>query len=223
MKRLFLASVVALGFATTPASADVIPGTFTSDHCTGGCGPQPGGFATITGVDNGGGSVTLTITPLNGNGLVNTGHDTFAFNLIGDPTITYSGLPSGFTVVNGFGSGNLSENAGSIQEDGFQSFEYAINAGGNGANNPIFTPLTFTITGTGLALASFNELSVPPPNGGDPAFMVIDIISKTTGNTGLVDVSAVPGPVIGAGLPGLISACIGLFGLNRWRRRRQTA
>src|SRR5262245_25447073 len=101
MKKILLASCFALGLATTPASADAligIPGTFTSDHCTGGCGPQPGGFATITGVDNGGGSITLTITPLNGNGLVNTGNDTFAFNLLGNPTITYSGLPSGFTV-----------------------------------------------------------------------------------------------------------------------------
>jgi hypothetical protein len=219
MKKILLASCFALGLATTPVSADVIPGTFTSDHCDGGCGPQPGGFATITGVDNGGGSVTLTITPLNGNGLVNTGHDTFAFNLIDNPTITYSGLPTGFTVVGGFGSGNLKENAGSIQEDGFQSFEYAINAGGNGANNPFFTPLTFTITGTGLTLASFNELSVPPPNGGDPAFMVIDIISKTTGNTGLVDISSVPGPIVGAGLPGLAMACTGLVALARRRRK----
>lgn len=32
---------------------------------------------------------------------------------------------------------------------------------------------------------------------------------------------AVPGPIAGAGLPGLLAACFGLFGLNRWRRRRQ--
>jgi len=30
----------------------------------------------------------------------------------------------------------------------------------------------------------------------------------------------VPGPIVGAGIPGLLTACFGMFGLNRWRRRR---
>jgi hypothetical protein len=32
--------------------------------------------------------------------------------------------------------------------------------------------------------------------------------------------AAVPGPVVGAGLPGLVVACLGLLGLNGWRKRR---
>jgi hypothetical protein len=32
---------------------------------------------------------------------------------------------------------------------------------------------------------------------------------------------AVPGPLAGAGLPGLVAGCFGLLGLNRQRRRRQ--
>lgn len=32
---------------------------------------------------------------------------------------------------------------------------------------------------------------------------------------------AVPGPIVGAGIPGLVAACGGMFGLNFWRRRRR--
>jgi hypothetical protein len=35
--------------------------------------------------------------------------------------------------------------------------------------------------------------------------------------------SAVPGPIAGAGIPGLIAALGGMFGLNRWRRKRRVA
>jgi len=30
----------------------------------------------------------------------------------------------------------------------------------------------------------------------------------------------VPAPIVGAGLPGLVAACFGMFGLRTWRRRR---
>jgi len=34
---------------------------------------------------------------------------------------------------------------------------------------------------------------------------------------------AVPGPIVGAGIPGLMAACFGMFGLRTWRRRRLAA
>lgn len=35
--------------------------------------------------------------------------------------------------------------------------------------------------------------------------------------------SPVPGPIVGAGIPGMIAACSAMFGLNFWRRRRNGA
>jgi hypothetical protein len=32
--------------------------------------------------------------------------------------------------------------------------------------------------------------------------------------------NAVPGPIVGAGIPGVLAGCLGLVGLGRWRRRR---
>ena len=35
-----------------------------------------------------------------------------------------------------------------------------------------------------------------------------------------IDVAAVPGPIVGAGIPGLIASVLGMIGLNRARRKR---
>ena len=63
----------------------------TSDHCDPLCGPQPTGFATITGTQVDGDTVSVTITPLNGNGLVGglNGLTTFTFNNTTNTAITF--------------------------------------------------------------------------------------------------------------------------------------
>ena len=77
----------------------------------------------------------------------------------------------------------------------------------------------------------------PPPAGGStfPIYAAVDIFmpapctGSCTGVVGLTiplvptEFSAVPGPIVGAGIPGLIAGCFGLLGLARRRRRRQLA
>jgi len=205
--------------------------TFTSDHCDPLCGPQPTGFATITGTQVGVDTVSVTITPLNGNGLVGglNGLTTFTFNSLQNQAITFN-FGANAALFDVSNSATNTANAGAISQDGFGTFEYGFNyIGGNGGSNPFTGPLTFTLSGAGLTLASFTELSTNPP-GNVPAFMALDIISALggVGNTGVVDCCApgvtpfdVPGETPIPGAVWLFASGIGIGGAILRRRRRK--
>jgi hypothetical protein len=67
-----------------------------------------------------------------------------------------------------------------------------------------YVEYTFTVTGTGTDTLTFHEMD-------PPGFLALDDVSLTA--------AAVPGPIVGAGLPGLILACGGLLALARRRRQ----
>jgi len=239
MRNLLFALTCGALAAALPASAradtTVVNGFFTSDHCTGNCGPQAGGFATIQVTDNGlgtGGNVgtlAFNIQLLNGNSLPNGGQDVvFGFNLIGNPAITYAGLPGTFTIP-----GGNPQSVQTLAADGFGTFGYGFDLIAGGPSNPPITSLLFSISGVNLDWTDLAKFSTNPP-GDTPAIMALDILSGTTGKTGFVDLSiapsvnqqctscAVPAPLAGAGLPGVIAACGLLIAVAR-RRGRVTA
>src|SRR4051812_38686341 len=182
----FLAAVAALMLAGSASAQDTstsITRQFTSDHCTGGCGPQTS-FATLTAVDNGNGSISFTITPLNGNTIINTGFPlSFGFSLNGINSVTYSNLSAGFIIPDATGS---TQTADTYHMDGFGTFEFGVLWGTQGGGAGTSGPLSFTISATGLDLTDF-ALST----GGDvAAYAALDIRSGIApNNTGLVDLS----------------------------------
>src|SRR5215471_19131770 len=123
------AAVLAAVLVAFPAvsHADSLTFELTSDHCSGGvgCGPQTPSFGEVVVSDNGAGQLSFHVTLSNGNTFVNTGFDlTFAYNLAGNPTVTYSGLTSGWQIPDAI-SGDQ-QAAGSYSQDGTGTFEYGV-------------------------------------------------------------------------------------------------
>jgi hypothetical protein len=219
LKSVVCASFFSAALLAVPMASEAAIFNLTSDHCTGsgGCLGNNASLGTVTVTSPSTGTLIFSISlSVAGSTIVNTGFDaSFGFNLVGNPSITYSGLTAGFTIP-----GGNPQSAGSLHMDGTGFFEYGVLWGtqGGGAGTP--GPLNFTVTGSGLTLGSLEQNA-------SAQFFSLDVFSGATGNTGAVDASICttncgdirvpePGP--------LALLAIGMFalvGTRKWAGRKQ--
>src|SRR5262249_57355729 len=85
--------------------------------------------------------------------------------------------------------------------------------------------LGVTVAARGETAPTFvADLQGAPNPGGNrvqpAAFFAADVLNTNNGNTGIINFGVpVPGPIVGAGLPGLVAACGALLALARRRRK----
>jgi len=229
MKSKLTGALAAAGFALAlsvgapaGANADTFRAAQNSDECSNPCGIIAGNTVTVTDVTPGTIDVTASL-PASWS-FITTG--------AGDASFAFSSSLSNLALAIGAGTTFASTwttvgPVASLMEDGLVFHTSAYGADANrspslGAGNNV---LVLTITAPGLTAATFvGDLQAATNPGGNPItpapFFAADVLNTNNGATGIINFGVpVPGPIVGAGLPGLIAACGALIAFARRRRR----
>jgi hypothetical protein len=206
MRRFSLATVAlgaGLAFAgTNPASADTTYDLTFTNSTDIGTGP----FATVVVSLTNSTHATVTYTADAGYSLVDT-------NIADANVNATSWTISGFTGYTLTPTSNIDSGSGNV--DGFKVLNQTTT---NGPANTLLSAVSFVLTDTsGTWADSASVLAANAQGFAVAAHVAFDAnCALGVACTGFV---SVPGPLTGAGLPGLIAACGALIALARRRRR----
>jgi len=207
---VMLAAAAALGGGATSASADTF--FFNSCHIASGCGTQPYGQVTLTVVNADGGATANDVHFVVSGPSFTFFAETGAIKPQMTAIFAFNGSGGAANIVNESPATTVGV-TGTFEVNGqpdFGTFDSGINCPTCNGNTGIAS-ISFDVLNTTIA-------ALTQPNAAGVIFIADVLIN---GTTGVIDVS-IPGPIVGAGLPGLVFACGGLLGLAR-RRRQQIA
>jgi hypothetical protein len=229
-----LGAVLGLALLGLPAigHADTFTAVQNTDHCSvnGACGITPLNKVTVTDVFPGVVDVQVSLAP--GWGFIppNQGELSFAFSSrFSDLKLSIQFLdPPMTTFPNSWSAGGPLATAkmdGLNFPSSFPSSAYGANTILDGAFSTGNKLLDLRVSGTDLTAFDFVNLLLPATEDGNTttSLFAANVLNSNRGTgldvIGIIDWGRpVPGPIVGAGLPGLILASAGLLA---WRRRRK--